>query len=143
MKMQSGINPEGRCMYCRGPVRYKDNYCARCGKPNDCWREASETECGNCHSHIKEGDKYCRICGTRVGEGAYMPYQVDYMQTIYGPKPVTRKHVCRKCGNNWITCLMVDDEMYCPQCGEITDEVPLTPEEEKQYWEGTCKNLIS
>lgn len=73
--MNKDTNPQGRCMYCGEPVRYKDKYCSHCGKPNDNWREVSQSQCGNCHARLEEGDKYCRICGTRVGEGAYEPYQ--------------------------------------------------------------------
>ncbi len=142
MKMEKGVNPQGRCMYCGGPIHYKDKFCALCGKPNDCWEEASQSMCGNCHAYLHEGDRFCRICGTRVGDGAYEPYQLN-MECLYGPRPIHRKHACRECGHTWITCLMKDDEKYCPQCGGIADEVPVSPEEVKQYQKELMEKLLS
>lgn len=116
MKMEKNSNPEGKCFYCGRSIHYKDYYCGFCGKPNEGWTETDQSRCGNCHEKLQEGDKYCRICGTKVGEGAYEPYQ-DIMECIYGPEPALREHICDNCGYRWLTCYMVDDENYCPQCG--------------------------
>ena len=114
--MTRNKNPEGTCFYCGKTIHFLDRTCAFCGRENDAWREISEKQCGNCHADLENGDKYCRICGTRVGDGAYDPYQ-DIMQCIYGPAPVRRKHTCRQCGNIWSTYLMLDAQKYCPKCG--------------------------
>lgn len=116
MNIKENSNPEGRCRYCGVSIRYEDSFCAVCGRPNSGWKKATQWQCGNCHKRLDENDKYCRICGTKVGEGAYEPYQ-DLMECIYGPMPVDRKHTCKKCGYEWITCLMLDREKYCPKCG--------------------------
>lgn len=84
--------------------------------PEERWSTDYEGRCGNCHSRLQENDKYCRHCGTRRGEGAFEPYQ-NLMQCIYGPRPVERKHRCTQCPHTWVSCLMVDDEDYCPECG--------------------------
>lgn len=106
----------GSCTYCGKTVRYGQAFCGYCGKPNIFWSIPDKTQCGNCHNHLEPGDKYCRICGTKVGEGAYEPYQ-DIMQCIYGPMPEERTHMCKRCGYKWETCLMIDDQAYCPKCG--------------------------
>lgn len=109
-------NVKGKCIYCGKPIRYRDEYCAFCGKENAGWKETTRKQCGNCHAYLSPEDKYCRLCGTKVGKGAYDPYQ-DLMQCIYGPEPVEREHQCRRCGYKWKTCAMVDNEKYCPKCG--------------------------
>lgn len=109
-------NPLGRCFHCGMPIRYKDEYCTACGKMNEGWVETTQERCGHCHAHLKPDDRYCRLCGTKVGDGAYEPYQ-DSMQCIYGPPPAERKHICKKCGYTWTTCAMIDYEEYCPKCG--------------------------
>lgn len=141
MIKRGDANPEGRCLYCNRPVRYRYKYCAYCGKPNDSWVEPTQSQCGNCHNHLQEGDKYCRLCGTKVGEGAYEPYQ-DVIQFIYGPMPFERKHACKICGHSWITCLMVDKEKYCPECGGSASEVSISEEEIRKYRAGIMENLI-
>ena len=75
-----------------------------------------EGRCGNCHKELDEGDLYCRFCGTRFGEGTYEPYE-DIVQIVYGPPPTIRKHTCKKCGYNWNSWSMIDEEKYCPKCG--------------------------
>lgn len=72
--------------------------------------------CGNCHEFLEKEDRFCRYCGTRRGEGEFEPY-LNLFECVYGPKPVRRKHRCTQCGNEWMTCLMIDDEKYCPLCG--------------------------
>ena len=109
-------NPIGRCLRCGESIRYKDQFCRHCGAENRWWTQSGPDRCGNCHEKLESGDKYCRYCGTKVGDGAYAPFQ-DLMEVLYGPMPVERKHSCEKCGYSWTTCLMVDDEKYCPQCG--------------------------
>ena len=116
MKLFNKVNPAGRCMYCGEEVHYKDILCPSCKKPNECWREIGENQCGNCHSYVDEGDAYCRICGTKVGEGKYEPYQ-EIMQCIYGPMPEERIHTCQDCGYSWKTMFMIDNQHYCPKCG--------------------------
>ena len=116
--MDHSLNPRGKCLYCGADVHFKDDCCSNCGEPNVNWIVPGKNQCGNCHAYIQEGDKYCRICGTKVGDGRYEPYQ-DLMECIYGPMPITRKHFCKKCGYSWTTCLMIDNEEYCPQCGSF------------------------
>lgn len=110
------FNPLGSCLYCGKPIHYKDEYCPSCGRANEGWRETSLAQCGHCHAYLKPDDKYCRQCGTKVGDGAYEPYQ-DLMETIYGPPPIERRHICQNCGNTWTVCAMIDSEKYCPKCG--------------------------
>ena len=86
------------------------------GGPEDRLITPTKDQCGNCHAHLGPEDKFCRICGTRRGEGAYEPYR-EIMQCIYGPMPETRTHTCKQCGYSWTTCVMIDDQRYCPQCG--------------------------
>lgn len=109
-------NPKGRCQRCRAEIHFKDEKCPHCGGKNDRWVTPDRTRCGNCHAPLAEGDRYCRKCGTKAGEGAFEPYQ-QIMQCIYGPMPVNRTHVCEKCGYTWTTCLMIDNQKYCPVCG--------------------------
>lgn len=116
MKMFAKPNPRGKCPCCGNPILYGATICVYCGRPNDSWRETGEGQCGNCHAPLGPDDRYCRICGTKVGKGAYEPHQ-DLMECIYGPRPVEREHTCRKCGFKWTTCVMLDDEKYCPKCG--------------------------
>lgn len=75
-----------------------------------------ENRCGNCHEELEAGDKYCRHCGTKRGEGKFEPYS-NLIACIYGPEPVKRRHRCSACWYQWETCLMMDDEKYCPRCG--------------------------
>lgn len=109
-------NPVGRCQCCGAEIHFQDQSCPQCGAKNSGWVTPDATHCGNCHATLGEGDKYCRICGTKAGEGAFAPYQ-QIMQCIYGPRPEERTHTCEKCGYTWTTCLMLDNEKYCPQCG--------------------------
>lgn len=75
-----------------------------------------EGRCGNCHEMLKDEDKYCRYCGTKRGEGKFAPYST-VIQCIYGPMPVKRTRQCTQCKKTWKTCLMVDHEDFCPECG--------------------------
>ena len=109
-------NPLGRCFHCGKPIHYKDKYCAACGQKNEGWLETTQEQCGHCHTRLSPDDKYCRLCGTKVGDGAYEPYQ-DLMECIYGPAPAERTHTCQKCGYTWTTCAMIESEKYCPKCG--------------------------
>ena len=79
--------------------------------------EEKRKVCANCKSTYIEGDKYCRYCGAPMGKPAYIP---EDFACIYGPPPVTRTHTCEKCGFTWKTCLMIDDERFCPKCGGVT-----------------------
>ena len=109
-------NPIGRCRRCGAEVHFKDERCPECGAKNDCWVAPDHTQCGNCHAHLDEGDRYCRKCGTKVGDGAFEPYQ-QIIQCIYGPMPVERTHICEQCGYTWTTCQMIDRDEFCPKCG--------------------------
>ena len=120
------INPKGRCRRCGAELHFRDERCPGCGAKNDCWVTPDNTRCGNCHAPLGEDDRYCRKCGTKAGDGAFEPYQ-QIMQCIYGPRPVERTHVCPACGFTWTTCLMIDNEKYCPKCGA---EAPVTQAED-------------
>lgn len=80
--------------------------------------------CANCKNTYREGDKYCRYCGAPMGKPEFI---VEDFGCIYGPPPVNRTHTCKKCGFTWNTCLMIDDERFCPQCG---GETTVTGDEE-------------
>ena len=87
------------------------------------FQPATKDTCGNCHEPLEPGDKYCRYCGTKVGDGAYNPFQ-DLMECIYGPMPVDREHACTVCGFSWTTRLMIDDQKFCPKCGGLAMKIP-------------------
>ena len=70
--------------------------------------------CPNCGSSWIEGDKYCRYCGAPMDQPDFREVVIG---CIYGPKPVTRRHVCSSCQYSWTTDLMIDKERYCPLCG--------------------------
>ena len=70
--------------------------------------------CANCGNSYKEGDRYCRYCGAPMGTPEFIE---ENFACIYGPPPVSRTHKCGKCGFTWSTCLMIDDERFCPECG--------------------------
>ena len=70
--------------------------------------------CSNCKKPYQSEDKYCRFCGAPMGKPDYID---DDFAEIYGPPPMKRKHICKKCGFNWTTIQMVDKERYCPKCG--------------------------
>ena len=70
--------------------------------------------CSNCKKSWIEGDKYCRYCGAPKDKPDYINIS---MGCIYGPMPIDRKHACKKCGYTWTTCLMIDNENFCPECG--------------------------
>lgn len=91
-------------------------YCTYCGYEELC--TDYNGKCGNCHKRLGD-DEYCRYCGTRRGEGEFKPYKnVSYC--IYGPAPRFRIHTCNQCGYNWHTHAMVDNEKFCPKCGNET-----------------------
>lgn len=77
-------------------------------------REFKRKVCANCKEDYIEGDKYCRYCGAPMGTPVFI--REDFA-CIYGPMPVDRTHRCKKCGRTWTTCLMIDDEKFCPVCG--------------------------
>ena len=80
--------------------------------------------CGHCRSYIGQ-DKFCRYCGTPAGEGEFKRFnpESEAMQCVYGPPPVKRNHKCRACGYEWETCMMIDDQRFCPECGSDDTEV--------------------
>ncbi len=73
-----------------------------------------EKVCRNCRNTWREGDKYCRYCGAPMNNP---DYKIEEFYTIYGPRPIRRKHVCSKCNYTWETQLMIDRENHCPKCG--------------------------
>lgn len=133
MNMLDKVKNAGKCPRCghsmvAGDIDYgwrETPICKNCG-----YEELStdyEGRCGNCHEELGGKDKYCRYCGTKRGEGKFEPYKnVSYC--IYGPAPKLRFHSCKNCGYEWKTQMMVDDEKYCPKCGE---ECKITEEPEK------------
>lgn len=70
--------------------------------------------CANCKNPYIESDRYCRFCGAPMGAPDYIE---ESFECIYGPPPVKRKHECKKCGYQWTTYNMIDDENFCPKCG--------------------------
>lgn len=84
--------------------------------------------CANCKRDYIEGDRYCRFCGAPMGKPDFFE---ERFETIYGPPPVERRHKCMKCGYQWTTEKMIDDEGWCPKCGGSApvfyeDGIPLT-----------------
>ena len=107
----------GVCERCGGVVRRDDYLCESCR--HERWETRyDKDQCGNCQSYLERGDKYCRMCGTKVGEGAFEPWQ-NFMECIYGPMPVERTHRCSVCGYTWKTLMMIDQQRYCPKCGNL------------------------
>ncbi len=81
--------------------------------------------CPDCGNKWIEGDRYCRFCGSPTATPTFTP---ERFATIYGPPPMNRLHQCAACGHEWVTCLMVDREKYCPLCG---GEAPVIRESER------------
>ncbi|MBQ9809332.1 MAG: zinc ribbon domain-containing protein [Ruminococcus sp.] len=104
-----------QCPVCGKMNGASARYCGKCRYPLPELSTDYEGRCGNCHK-LLGGDAYCRYCGTKAGNGSYEPYE-DIVQCVYGPMPVDREHVCRKCGYKWTSCKMIDDEWFCPICG--------------------------
>lgn len=72
------------------------------------------TVCANCKKTFQSGDRYCRYCGAPMGRPDYID---ETFADIYGPPPVNRTHICERCGFQWETYKMIDDERWCPRCG--------------------------
>ena len=94
--------------------------------PSDDWMESvgrpQREVCPDCGGTWIDGDRYCRFCGALMSNPAFTP---ERFSTIYGPRPMNRTHRCTACGHEWITCLMIDRERFCPLCGEpapVTEE---------------------
>ena len=77
-------------------------------------RMMTKKVCANCGNDYNAGDKYCRYCGAPMGKPEYIE---EVFAFIYGPMPIDRVHTCIRCGYSWKTCLMVDEERWCPKCG--------------------------
>ena len=106
-----------RCERCGAEILGDDYLCDSCRA--DCWETRYENnQCGNCQGYLGPGDKYCRLCGTKAGEGSFKPWQ-NFMECVYGPMPVLRKHECSRCGHTWETMLMIDNQRFCPECGGL------------------------
>ena len=116
--MLNDNNRRYRCEGCGRRMQEDERTCPKCGMVNSeaGWIVPGRNQCGNCHEKLSPDDRYCPYCGTRVGEGEYEPYK-DIMQAIYGPMPEERCHLCVDCGYLWKTCLMIDNQRYCPRCG--------------------------
>ena len=95
--------------------------------PNECEDMTKEKICRNCKNSWREGDKYCRYCGAPLD---YPDYKIKEFYTIYGPRPVRRKHSCKKCKYTWDTDLMVDKEEHCPRCGSSVEIVVIEDDTE-------------
>ena len=89
-----------------------------------------KNRCGHCREFLGKEDKFCRYCGTEAGKGEYKPY-LDEMNCIYGPPPVRRVHRCDKCGYEWKTNMMIDDQKYCPKCGS---DAPVIKEDQSDLF---------
>lgn len=117
IRKKSCNNPMSICPICGMESDCQNEYCIYCGrriiKPE---KESEENQCKNCHASLEPGDKYCRVCGTKAGKESFAPDQ-NLMECIYGPRPVERTHVCKKCKHKWTTCQMLDNENHCPKCG--------------------------
>lgn len=70
--------------------------------------------CPCCGKTWIEDDRYCRYCGAKKDSPEYI--YPDFAP-IYGPMPENRTHRCEACGYEWTTCLMIDNEAFCPKCG--------------------------
>ncbi len=70
--------------------------------------------CANCNKRYIEGDRFCRYCGAPYGRPKFIE---ERFEVIYGPRPITRQHICKECGYKWETYCMVDNERCCPKCG--------------------------
>ena len=87
-------------------------------KPANNQHEINHPVCIDCGHNYREGERYCRICGAPItGFKEYEPEKDRPINCIYGPPPVRRRHQCRNCGYTWETCLMIDNEKFCPMCG--------------------------
>ena len=95
-------------------------YCPHCGIQNPNYVIPGKNQCGNCHAFLGKDDLFCRKCGTKAGEGAFEPYW-NFESCIYGPPPIERDHSCPNCGYSWKNCVMIDDDRYCPKCGNIVE----------------------
>lgn len=105
------------CANCGVEIIGQTKMCPFCGWVNTkSIAKNEENQCGNCHAYMNPEDKYCPVCGTKAGEGAFAPSQ-NLMECIYGPRPVERTHICKRCRHKWVTCLMLDQENHCPKCG--------------------------
>ena len=104
-----------KCPKCGSIITALTKRCSGCGSMIRFLTDDHTDRCGNCHKFIGS-DEYCRSCGTKRGEGAFDPYYNEPV-CVYGPPPVERKHSCSACGFEWTTCMMIDDQRYCPRCG--------------------------
>ena len=82
--------------------------------------------CSKCGKGIG-GDDFCRYCGAKRSVKLFDPSKME-MQCVYGPPPVERLHTCKDCGFEWTTCMMIDDQRYCPKCGS-----PASVKELREY----------
>ena len=78
--------------------------------------------CGKCWGYLKPKDNYCGKCGTKRGDGTFNP-EDNIMQVIYGPPPEKFNFSCRSCGLKWSETLMINQNKFCPKCGNETLDV--------------------
>lgn len=58
-------------------------------------------------------------------------YIEETFACIYGPPPMERLHKCNNCGYAWETHKMIDEERFCPKCG---DSAPYEENKEGFFW---------
>lgn len=113
----------GKCPKCGKVITLFSKRCSGCGSMLKFLTDDYTDRCGNCQQSMGK-DEFCRYCGAKRGEGSFDPYYNE-PQCVYGPPPVTRVHKCRKCGFEWSTNMMIDNQRYCPKCGggcDVTSE---------------------
>ena len=119
-------NGNKHCRHC-GTLIDQPGFCPICGMPISSMQDGIQQDkvCKNCSNTWNDGDKYCRYCGAPMDHPGF---KVQEFHTIYGPPPVKRIHTCKMCNYKWETDLMIDRELYCPECGnrvvieEVEDE---------------------
>ena len=101
---------EQKCYSCGAELKPNTPFCPECNERIE-WIKV----CSNCHNTWIRGDRYCRYCGAPMGTPVFIQDTRGY---LYGPMPMKRTHVCSQCGYTWTRTLMVDNEEYCPLCGQ-------------------------
>ena len=109
------------CPNCGAQAMEGDLFCRQCGKrltfaqgPVPQQPFGTDPVCPACGNPWIEGDRYCRYCGAIKDEPQYV---LREFACIYGPAPRLREHRCRRCGHTWQTMTMIDNELFCPECG--------------------------
>ncbi len=110
------------CEKCGRNLAQEDKYCRHCG--------AKRRVCMRCNHTLQENDRYCSYCGSPSEEREYVPGNYA-TECIYGPPPVDIRHICRKCGYEWVSCSIWgksdSGEFYCPKCGSEVEKEEIDP----------------